>query len=173
MANMNLDNEYRKINARMQKLYKETGDSTLYNIYKSMVSKNFETRIGKDGSLQIARGKANSNINKFQRAALNNILKLSTYQNIEKTAKEELKKKGQKPTKANIKKQIDKQMYVEGHKDLITWASEQAKSGRANIANSIRSLYNRLAGRDDVPTYDELYSAMKAVERTYKGRKVK
>ena len=49
-----------------------------------------------------------------------------------------------------------KQEFVKDNRDLITWVSQQIKSG-ATITDNLANLYNRAAGRSDEISYDELY----------------
>lgn len=157
----NLDNEYRKINYRMQKLFETYGaDSPVYQRYASEVDANFNIRILPDGRVQIREGKANANINLFQRRALNEILNFDTRQSLRKEAREYAKKHGLGKS-ANIDELVEKQEFVKANRDLITWISDQVKSGRV-LTDNLADLYNRAAGRREELTYDELYDLINA-----------
>ena len=154
-----LDNEYRKINARMQKLYETYGaDSPTYQQYASEVQSNFDINILKDGRVQIKQGKANANINLRQRKALNDILQLDTRQSLRKEAREYAKQHGLGKSKS-LDELVEKQEFVKANRDLITWISEQTKDGMV-LTDNLAELYNRAAGRSEELTYDELYDLM-------------
>lgn len=151
-----LDNEYRKINARMQKLYETYGaDSPTYQQYASAVQSNFNINILNDGRVQIKQGKANANINTYQRRALNEILDFDTRQTLRKEAQEYAKKHGLGKSKS-LDELVEKQEFVKANRDLITWISEQVRAGHA-LSDNLATLYNRAAGRTDELSYDELY----------------
>ena len=156
MARTPLDNEYRRINDRMQKLWETYGaDNPTYQQYASQVQANFNINILPDGRVQIKQGKSNANINLFQRRALNDLMKLDTRGSLRKQAKQYAKEHGLGKS-ANIDELVEKQEYVKDNRDLITWVSQQIKSG-ATITDNLANLYNRAAGRSDELTYDELY----------------
>lgn len=156
MARSPLDNEYRRINDRMQKLWETYGaDNPTYQQYASQVQANFNINILPDGRVQIKQGKSNANINLFQRRALNDMMKLDTRGSLRKQAKQYAKEHGLGKS-ANIDELVEKQEYVKDNRDLITWVSQQIKSG-ATITDNLANLYNRAAGRSDELSYDELY----------------
>lgn len=156
MPRTKLDNEYRRINDRMQKLWDTYGaDNPTYQQYASQVQANFNINILPDGRVQIKQGKSNGNINLFQRRALNDLMKLDTRGSLRKQAKQYAKEHGLGKS-ANIDELVEKQEYVKDNRDLITWVSQQIKSG-ATITDNLANLYNRAAGRSDELSYDELY----------------
>ena len=156
MPRSKLDNEYRRINDRMQKLWETYGaDNPTYQQYASQVQANFNINILPDGRVQIKQGKSNANINLFQRRALNDLMKLDTRGSLRKQAKQYAKEHGLGKS-ANIDELVEKQEYVKDNRDLITWVSQQIKSG-ATITDNLANLYNRAAGRSDELSYDELY----------------
>lgn len=156
MARSPLDNEYRRINDRMQKLWDTYGaDNPTYQQYASQVQANFNINIQPDGRVQIKQGKSNTNINLFQRRALNDMMKMDTRGSLRKQAKQYAKEHGLGKS-ANIDELVEKQEYVKDNRDLITWVSQQIKSG-ATITDNLANLYNRAAGRSDELSYDELY----------------
>lgn len=156
MARSPLDNEYRRINDRMQKLWDTYGaDNPTYQQYASQVQANFNINILPDGRVQIKQGKSNANINLFQRRALNDLMKMDTRGSLRKQAKQYAKEHGLGKS-ANIDELVEKQEYVKDNRDLITWVSQQIKSG-ATITDNLANLYNRAAGRSDELSYDELY----------------
>lgn len=156
MARTKLDNEYRRINDRMQKLWETYGaDNPTYQQYASQVQANFNINILPDGRVQIKQGKSNASINLFQRRALNDLMKLDTRGSLRKQAKQYAKEHGLGKS-ANIDELVEKQEYVKDNRDLITWVSQQIKSG-ATITDNLANLYNRAAGRSDELSYDELY----------------
>lgn len=156
MARTKLDNEYRRINDRMQKLWDTYGaDNPTYQQYASQVQANFNINILPDGRVQIKQGKSNASINLFQRRALNDLMKLDTRGSLRKQAKQYAKEHGLGKS-ANIDELVEKQEYVKDNRDLITWVSQQIKSG-ATITDNLANLYNRAAGRSDELSYDELY----------------
>lgn len=156
MARSPLDNEYRRINDRMQKLWETYGaDNPTYQQYASQVQANFNINILPDGRVQIKQGKSNANLNLFQRRALNDMTKMDTRGSLRKQAKQYAKEHGLGKS-ANIDELVEKQEYVKDNRDLITWVSQQIKSG-ATITDNLANLYNRAAGRSDELTYDELY----------------
>jgi hypothetical protein len=156
MARTPLDNEYRRINDRMQKLWETYGaDNPTYQQYASQVQANFNINILPDGRVQIKQGKSNANINLFQRRALNDLMKMDTRGSLRKQAKQYAKEHGLGKS-ANIDELVEKQEYVKDNRDLITWVSQQIKSG-ATITDNLANLYNRAAGRSDELSYDELY----------------
>ena len=151
-----LDNTYRRINARMQRLYETYGaDSPTYQRYASEVQANFNINILNDGRVQIKQGKANANINTYQRRALNDILDFDTRQTLRKEAREYAKQHGLGKSKS-LDELVEKQEFVKANRDLITWISEQLRAGRA-LTDSLANLYNRAARRTDELSYDELY----------------
>lgn len=156
MARSPLDNEYRRINDRMQKLWDTYGaDNPTYQQYASQVQANFNINILPDGRVQIKQGKSNANLNLFQRRALNDLMKMDTRGSLRKQAKQYAKEHGLGKS-ANIDELVEKQEYVKDNRDLITWVSQQIKSG-ATITDNLANLYNRAAGRSDELSYDELY----------------
>lgn len=156
MARTPLDNEYRRINDRMQKLWETYGaDNPTYQQYASQVQANFNINILPDGRVQIKQGKSNANINLFQRRALNDLMKLDTRGSLRKQAKQYAKEHGLGKS-ANIDELVERQEFVKDNRDLITWVSQQIKSG-ATITDNLANLYNRAAGRSDELSYDELY----------------
>lgn len=156
MARTKLDNEYRRINDRMQKLWETYGaDNPTYQQYASQVQANFNINILPDGRVQIKQGKSNASINLFQRRALNGMMKLDTRGSLRKQARRYAKEHGLGKS-ANIDELVEKQEYVKDNRDLITWVSQQIKSG-ATITDNLANLYNRAAGRSDEVSYDELY----------------
>lgn len=156
MPRTKLDNEYRRINDRMQKLWETYGaDNPTYQQYASQVQANFNINILPDGRVQIKQGKSNASINLFQRRALNDMMKLDTRGSLRKQAKQYAKEHGLGKS-ANIDELVEKQEYVKDNRDLITWVSQQIKSG-ATITDNLANLYNRAAGRSDELSYDELY----------------
>lgn len=156
MPRTKLDNEYRRINDRMQKLWETYGaDNPTYQQYASQVQANFNINILPDGRVQIKQGKSNANINLFQRRALNDMMKMDTRGSLRKQAKQYAKEHGLGKS-ANIDELVEKQEYVKDNRDLITWVSQQIKSG-ATITDNLANLYNRAAGRSDELSYDELY----------------
>lgn len=156
MPRTKLDNEYRRINDRMQKLWETYGaDNPTYQQYASQVQANFNINILPDGRVQIKQGKSNANLNLFQRRALNDLMKLDTRGSLRKQAKQYAKEHGLGKS-ANIDELVEKQEYVKDNRDLITWVSQQIKSG-ATITDNLANLYNRAAGRSDELSYDELY----------------
>lgn len=159
MARSPLDNDYRRINDRMQKLWETYGaDNPTYQNYASQVQANFNINILPDGRVQIKQGKANANINLYQRRALNDMLKMDTRGSLRAEAKKYAKEHGLGKS-ANIDELVEKQEFVKANRDLITWISDQVKTG-ANITDSLATLYNRAAGRTDELSYDELYDLM-------------
>lgn len=156
MPRTKLDSEYRRINDRMQKLWETYGaDNPTYQQYASQVQANFNINILHDGRVQIKQGKSNANINLFQRRTLNDLMKLDTRGSLRKQAKQYAKEHGLGKS-ANIDELVEKQEYVKDNRDLITWVSQQIKSG-ATITDNLANLYNRAAGRSDELSYDELY----------------
>jgi hypothetical protein len=148
MARTPLDNEYRRINDRMQRLWDTYGaDNPTYQQYASQVQANFNINILPDGRVQIKQGKSNANINLFQRRALNDMMKMDTRGSLRKQAKQYAKEHGLGKS-ANIDELVEKQEYVKDNRDLITWVSQQIKSG-ATITDNLANLYNLAAGRSD------------------------
>lgn len=163
----NLDNEYRKLNARLVSLYEKFGeDFGLYQEQASIIARNFETRTAPNGAIQIQRGKANADINKFQKSALDAVLQSGSVKSEIASARKYLKEHGQKATKDEINNLILKRDYVKQHRDMISQISEQINAGMA-IPDSMKDLYNRAAGRSEELTYDELYDLMKTAEPDY------
>lgn len=165
MPVFNLDNEYRKINARMQTLFEKYGeDFNLYQREATLISKNFETRIAPNGAIQIKRGKANSEINKFQKKALEKVSEMGGVQTEIKEARKYLQEQGiDKPTQQQIDELVMKKDYVKENRDMISKISKQINQGLA-LTDNMADLYNRAAGRSEELTYDELYDLMKRAE---------
>lgn len=154
-----LDTEYRRINDRMQRLFEAYGmDNPTYQQYASEVQANFEFNILPDGRVQIKQGKANENIDLFQRRVLNDMLKGDTYGSLRKEARKYAKEHGYGKSK-DLDELVEKMEYVKANRDLISWISEQIKAG-ANLTDNLKKLYNRAAGRTDELSYDELYDLM-------------
>lgn len=157
----NLDNVFNAINKRLQELNKTFGrDTAAYNDYESIIRKNFEFRQTKNGTIQLKRGKANSNLNRFQRQALDHLVKGGqTVGSMRAGAKKALKDEGKDITKQAIDEMVIKQDYVKAHRDIISRISEQINEGM-EMPDSLKDLYNRAAGRSDELTYSELYELM-------------
>ena len=157
----NLDNVFNAINKRLQELNKTFGrDTAAYNDYESIIRKNFEFRQTKNGTIQLKRGKANSNLNRFQRQALEHLVKGGqTVGSMNSAAKQALKNEGADITKQAIEEMAIKQDYVKAHKDVISKISDQINEGM-ELPDSLKDLYNRAAGRSDELTYSELYDLM-------------
>lgn len=151
-----LDTEYRRINDRMQKLWETYGpDNPTYQRYASEVQANFDINIKPDGRVQVKLGKANAGIRQHQRKALNEMLQGDTVGSLRKEARKYAKEHGLGKS-ANIDELVEKQEFVKANRDLITWISEQVRSGHA-LTDNLAALYNRAAGRTDEMSYDELY----------------
>ena len=157
----NLDNVFNAINKRLQELNKTFGrDTAAYNDYESIIRKNFEFRQTKNGTIQLKRGKANSTLNRFQRQALEHLLKGGqTVGSMKAAAMQALKNEGADITKQAIEEMAIKQDYVKAHRDIISRISEQINEG-IEMPDSLKDLYNRAAGRSDELTYSELYDLM-------------
>ena len=157
----NLDNVFNAINKRLQELNKTFGrDTAAYNDYESIIRKNFEFRQTKNGTIQLKRGKTNSNLNRFQRQALEHLVKGGqTVGSMRASAKKALKDEGKDITKQAIDEMAVKIDYVKAHKDVISKISEQKALGM-EMPDSLNDLYFRAAGRSDELTYSELYDLM-------------
>ena len=157
----NLDNVFNAINKRLQELNKTFGrDTAAYNDYESIIRKNFEFRQTKNSTIQLKRGKANSNLNRFQRQALEHLVKGGqTVGSMRAAAKQALINEGADITKQAIEEMAIKQDYVKAHRDIISRISEQINEGM-EMPDSLKDLYNRAAGRSDELTYSELYDLM-------------
>ena len=157
----NLDNAFNAINKRLQELNKTFGrDTAAYNDYESIIRKNFEFRQTKNGTIQLKRGKTNSNLNRFQRQALEHLVKGGqTVGSMRASAKKALKDEGKDITKQAIDEMAVKIDYVKAHKDVISKISEQKALGM-EMPDSLNDLYFRAAGRSDELTYSELYDLM-------------
>lgn len=161
MARSELDKVYRRINDRMQALFETFGpDNPTYQRYASEVQQNFKINIDPYGRVQIKTGKANASIDQFQRDALNALTKFDTRQSLRAEAKKYAKEHGLGRS-ANIDELVEKQEFVKANRDLISWISEQIRSGHA-LTDSMAALYNRAAGRTDELEYDELYDLINA-----------
>lgn len=154
------DNTFNAINKRLDALAEQFGkDTAAYNEYESIIRKNFEYRVNKAGNVQIKRGKANANLNRFQKQALQHLLTGGqTVGSMNAAAKQALKDEGKKATKQAIKEMAIKQDYVKAHKDVISKISNQENIDA--LPDSLKDLYNRAAGRSDELTYSELYDLM-------------
>ena len=156
-----LDNTYRRINDRMQKLYETYGaDNPTYQRYASTVENNFDISIKPDGRVQIKQGKANAKLNIYQQRVLSELEEYDTRQSLRKEAWKYAKEHGLGKSNT-IDELVEKQEFVKANRDLITWISEQVRSG-ANITDNLAALYNRAAGRTDEMSYDELYDMINA-----------
>ena len=155
------DNTFNAINKRLDALAEQFGkDTAAYNEYESIIRKNFEYRVNKAGNVQIKRGKANANLNRFQKQALQHLLTGGqTVGSMNASAKQALKDEGKKATKQAIKEMAIKQDYVKAHRDLISRISEQVNEGQ-EMPDSVLDLTNRAAGRSDELSYSELYDLM-------------
>lgn len=166
MARSAIDKQIRKINDRMQKLYDVYGaDSPAYQHYASMVQQNFDVKIMPDGRTKVREGKSNSNLNRFQQAALDDLIKGGdTVGSLRREAAKYAKQHGQGRLPTNeLDALVEKMDYVKSNRDLIGYISEQIKAGVA-ITDSMRELYNRAAGRTQELGYDELYDLMQQVQ---------
>ena len=92
------DNTFNAINKRLDALAEQFGkDTAAYNEYESIIRKNFEYRVNKAGNVQIKRGKANANLNRFQKQALQHLLTGGqTVGSMNAAAKQALKDEGKK-----------------------------------------------------------------------------
>lgn len=161
MARSPLDNEYRRINDRMQKLWETYGaDNPTYQNYASQVQANFNINILPDGRVQIKQGKANAKLNVYKERVLSELEEYDTRQSLRKEAREYAKKHGLGKSNS-IDELVEKQEFVKANRDLISWISEQIRAG-ANITDNLATLYNRAAGRTDEMSYDELYDMINA-----------
>lgn len=159
--NKTLDNQFNAINKRIQALDKVFGkDTATYNEYESIIRKNFVYSVNKAGNVQIKRGKANAQLNRFQRQALDFLTTGGeTVGTMRAEAKKYLKDADREITKALIDEMAMKMDYVKSHRDMISRISDQMSDGVA-LPDSLLDLYNRAAGRTDELTYDELYDLM-------------
>lgn len=164
----NLDNVYNRINKRMQALFKKYGaDSYAYQHYESVLRANRLDTVTKDtGLMQIRRNKANMDLNNFQVRAVEELLKgTETVGSLNAAAAEEIaatKGADYVPSASELSdtaKMID---YVKGNKGEISYASAQVKAGSTN--DNYKRLYDRLFGRTDEPSYQELYDLIKAIK---------
>lgn len=166
MARSALDKQIRKINDRMQKLYDVYGaDSPAYQHYASTVQQNFDVRIMPDGRTKVREGKSNADLNRFQQAALDDLIKGGdTVGSLRREAAKYAKQHGQGRLPADeLDALVEKMDYVKSNRDIISYISEQIKAGVA-ITDSMRNLYNRAAGRTQELGYDELYDLMQQVQ---------
>lgn len=179
MSNKNLDNEYKKINSRLVRMYEKYGeDFGLYQQEAAVIRLNFETYVNPNGVIQIKRGKANANLNTFQMNSLDYVSKMGSLKTERETARKYLHDQGEKATPQRIEDIIKKRDYVRSNKNMISDISSQLDTGKT-IADSLRQLYNKAAGRSEELTYDELFELMKKAEPDYnkmtktktKGRK--
>lgn len=156
-----LDNTYRRINDRMQKLYETYGaDNPTYQRYASTVENNFDISIKPDGRVQIKQGKANAKLNLYQQRVLSELDQYDTRQSLRAEARKYAKEHGLGNSNS-IDELVEKQEFVKANRDLITWISEQIRAG-ANLTDSLATLYNRAAGRTDEMSYDELFDMINA-----------
>lgn len=166
MARSAIDKQIRKINDRMQKLFEVySADSPAYQHYASTVHQNFDVKIMPDGRTKVKEGKSNSSLNRFQQAALDDLIKGGdTVGSLRREAAKYAKQHGQGRLPADeLDALVEKMDYVKSNRDLIGYISEQIKAGVA-ITDSMRDLYNRAAGRTQELGYDELYDLMQQVE---------
>ena len=156
-----LDNTYRRINARMQKLYETYGaDNPTYQRYASTVENNFNVIIKPDGRVQIREGKTNATMNVYKQRVLDELEKYDTRQSLRAEARKYAKEHGLGKSNS-IDELVEKHEFVKANRDLITWISEQIRAG-ANLTDSLAKHYNRAAGRTDEMSYDELYDMINA-----------
>lgn len=163
-----IDNVYRRINKRMEELFNAFGEnSSAYQEYASTVSHNFQVNTRGTGLVQIKRGKSNAMSNDFQQRAIDKLLKSGeTLGSMKAAAYEDLQRtKGENyiPSTLELLEHSKKVDYVKGHKDQISYISDQIKSGIPLTAGQ-QTLYNRAAGRSDEMSYDELYEMIQVVE---------
>lgn len=167
MSNKNLDNEYKKINSRLVRMYEKYGeDFGLYQQEAAVIRLNFKTYVNENGVIQIKRGKANANLNTFQMNSLEYVSKMGSLKTERETARKYLQDQGEKATPQRIEDIIKKRDYVRSNKNMISDISSQLDSGKT-IADSLRQLYNKAAGRSEELTYDELFELMKKAEPDY------
>ena len=126
---------------------------------------NFDVKIMPDGRTKVKEGKSNSSLNRFQQAALDDLIKGGdTVGSLRREAAKYAKQHGQGSLPADeLDALVEKMDYVKSNRDLIGYISEQIKAGVA-ITDSMRDLYNRAAGRTQELGYDELYDLMQQVE---------
>ena len=166
MARSAIDKQIRKINDRMQKLYEVYGpDSPSYQHYASTVQQNFDIKLMPDGRVKVREGKSNAGLNRFQQAALDDLIKGGdTVGSLRREAAKYAKQHGRGKLPADeLDALVEKMDYVKSNRDLIGYISEQIKAGVA-ITDSMRDLYNRAAGRTEELSYDELYDLMQQVQ---------
>lgn len=158
--NKTLDNQFNAINKRLDELAKTFGrDTQAYNEYESIIRKNFEYRINKAGNVQIKRGKANANLNRFQKQAMDFLLKGGeTVGTMRSAAKQYLRENDREITKQLIDEMAVKMDYVKAHNGVISKISGQENIDA--LADSLKNLYNKAAGRSYELTYDELYDLL-------------
>lgn len=156
-----LDNQFNAINKRLDELAKTFGrDTQAYNEYESIIRKNFEYRVNKAGNVQIKRGKANANLNRFQRQALDFMTQGGeSVGTMREAAKQYLKENNREISKQIIDEMAVKMDYVKAHSKMISKISEQKTEG-ATVSDSLNDLYFKAAGRSEELTYDELYDLM-------------
>ena len=156
-----LDNTYRRINARMQKLYETYGaDNPTYQRYASTVENNFDVIIKPDGRVQIKQGKANAKLNVYKQRVLSELEQYETRQSLRAEARKYAKEHGLGKSNS-IDELVEKQEFVKANRDFISWISEQVRAGHA-LTDNLRELYNRAAGRTEELSYDDLYDLINA-----------
>lgn len=171
MARSDLDKEFRRINDRMQKLFETYGeDSPSYQMYANIIDQNFEYKVTDKGNMRIVTGKANADLNKFQRQALNGLLEGGeTVGSLRAAAKQYMKEHhmAENKTKEEYNKIVDelveKMDYVKNNKYIMSYISKQDKQGKP-LTDTMAQLYDRIADRDGDVTYEELYELMKAAQ---------
>lgn len=146
------------INARLRRMAAKYGTNFgAYARQAEIIARNFEYHWTASGIVQINVGKsANKDLNQFQKNALEDLRKAPSLKTLRDAARESLKDEDKPVTPKEIDKRIKQKDYIERHKDDITYISDQIKQ-HAKVSENAMKLYNRLAGRDDVIGYDELY----------------
>lgn len=171
MARSDLDKEFRRINDRMQKLFKTYGeDSPSYQMYANIIEQNFDYKITDKGNMRIVTGKVNANLNKFQRQALNGLLEGGeTVGSLRAAAKQYMKEHHMVENKTTeeynkiVDELVEKMDYVKNNKYIMSYISKQDKQGNP-LTDTMSQLYDRIADRDEDVTYEELYELMKAAQ---------
>lgn len=154
---MKIDNELRKINKRMEKLFEIYGaDDPVYQHYAARAARSFDIRMRGNGLVQISRSKSNLQQNPFRNEIIRDLINSDTVSTVRARARAYARKTGYD---GDIDVLASKMSYVKEHRDIITYISDQIKNGVA-ITDSMADLYNRAAGRSDELSYDELYTLM-------------
>lgn len=164
-----LDKMARRINARIQKLYEETGSNTkAFKGYESYLDQAFKDHIDTSkGYPQIKRGKSLDTLKNapFKFDQLNN---METYGDIKRKAVKQLKEQGvTKPEKSDISAQIELSESAEKIINDNAYKYDMYEDAELEYAK------NTLKKKGERKTWEQIRKIVEILKKSYSKKKIK